>query len=353
MNCSTKNSKINIQINSTDLQKIKSLFEKNTIKFEYDPIKILDDALKRDNIEIVEALLIDGHDSQSCSSVTDEQTKSSNNKNISLHMSNPTPYDSYFNFFDRHNESMQTEFLIKSAIIHNATNVVKYLLNLKKGETENNYEFDIDMENGILLELACAKNRFNMTKILCEYAADLTKNDYSAFRLILKNENSDIAKLLVINGIDHSIALKMAAEYGCYGLLEVYLRDYNDYWYENGYHCDDDKFREQIFDEETLNRAFVLSCKQSDTNIVNLFLNYELPNEAGTDKTNSQIDIHYRDDKALIKAVNHNNYDIVKLLLEKGANPMARNGKVLEHISWDYDDGIVRLLESHCNQSQV
>lgn len=133
---------INFNFNINDLDKIFCLLEQNQIKFDTDPTKILSEGLETDNVELVKIGI---------------------NRSIK-------PDKELIN-------------AVKVAIIKGANEVIKYLFS---------NQIDLNMENGILLQLVCKYQRYDIIQLLCD--CDVTANNHASLKEGLRNDDVKIVK---------------------------------------------------------------------------------------------------------------------------------------------------------------
>ena len=178
------------------------------------------------------------------------------------------------------------------------------------------------------LRMACKLNHTNIIKYLIENGAGFEDNEYESVRFIAKNDNIEILKLIVEKGLDIS-SLSDKIQYNILYYAFVVNKSKETYNYlikqgANGKLFMQDKMPLQVFLNDN---EFVENAIKED-----------------------RFDLHFNDDEALYWAVYQNNVEIVKMLLNAGANPNARKGEIINIACRDGFDKILDLLISKKGQ---
>ena len=201
-------------------------------------------------------------------------------------------------------------YILCYAIKYRNMETIKFLV--KRGA-------DIKAEFNRPLRMSCRLNHNEIVKYLLENGVCYEDNDYEAVRFIVKNDNLEILKLFVENGLDIS-KLEDKIQYNMLYYAFVVNKSKETYNYmikqgANGKLFMQDKVPIQVY-----------------LNNVEFVENAVIEN---------RFDIHFNDEEALYWAVYQNNIELVKILLNAGADPNARNGDI---INVACRDGFVEIL---------
>mgnify|MGYP001357758738 CR=1 FL=1 len=201
-------------------------------------------------------------------------------------------------------------YILCYAIKYRNLDTIKFLV--KRGA-------DIKAEFNRPLRMACKMNHNEIVKYLIENGASYEDNDFESLRYIIKNDNLEILKLFVESGLEIS-KLEDKIQYNIlyYAFVVNKSRETYNYMIKQGANG-------KLFMQDKVPIQVYLNNVEFVENAV----------------IENRFNIHFNNEEALYWAVYQNNIDLVKILLNAGANPNARNGEI---INVACRDGFVEIL---------